>query len=120
MKKLTALILALSVGALPLQSAMAGIAGTVSSHGEEVHHMASHAQGSPVMDATDMADECDCCADSSCQHQSYCESAQCGYCVPALLAPASLPEIIADSIHSVESPQPAQRLPAGLFRPPRV
>ena len=120
LRRVLSCVLALLVALSPIQGAVA-YAGAGSSHGEKTHRLAPHVQSAPAMhDATEMAEACDRCVDSACERQYFCGSAQCGSCGLAILVPFSPPVITADSIQSVETPQPVRRLPAGLFRPPRA
>ena len=119
--KLMASFLALLVASLPLQGAVVSLAASASSHGEDMRHVASHAEHSRAMHgAKEMDDTCDCCIDGACQMGSFCQGSQCGSCGLAIVAPSGFPENIADSIQAAEIPRPAPRPPAVLFRPPRV
>ena len=120
-KKLLAILLALLVGLIPFQSAMAGFADSFG-QGDGVHQMAGRHDGSQAMADHVMAQDCEHCkVDAGCSNGHECSSGHCVSCVLGLLPVLSLPPYqSAASIKVATDDGFVRQLSSFLFRPPRA
>ena len=121
-KKLLAILLALLVGLIPLQSAMAGFADSFG-QGDGVHQMVDTHDGSQAMADHVMAQDCEHCkVDAGCSNgQHGCSSGHCVSCVLGLLPVLSFPtHQSAASVRFRTADGFVRQLSSFLFRPPRA
>lgn len=120
-KKLLAILLALLVGLIPLQSAMAGFADSFG-QGEGVHQMTDWHDGSQAMADHDMAQDCEHCkTGTGCSNGHGCASGHCVSCVLGLFPVLSFPtQQSAASVQFRTDDGFVRQLSSFLFRPPRA
>ena len=120
-KKLLAILLALLVGLIPLQSAMAGFADSFGL-GDGVHQMADRHDGSQVLVDHVMAQDCEHCkVDAGCSNGQGCSSGHCVSCVLGLFPVLSFPtQQSAASVQFRTDDGFVRQLSSFLFRPPRA
>lgn len=118
-KKLLAILLALLVGLIPLQAAMAGFADSFG-QGDGAHQMADRHDGSQAMADPVMGQDCEHCkADTGNGHS--CSSGHCVSCVLGLLPSLSFStHQSATSVQFRTVDGFVRRLSSSLFRPPRA
>ena len=119
-KRLLSCILALLVGLSPLQGVLANLDHSPDGSESAHHEMSSLLSIDMASAGEEMADSADCCAGCECDSHSVCNSAQCAYCMSAILALFDFAEITAEPVPAVKQPELVQRLPTALFRPPEV
>jgi hypothetical protein len=120
-KKLLAILLALLVGLIPLQSAIAGFADSFGP-GDGAHQMADRPDSSQTMADHVIAQDCEHCkTDTGCSNGHGCSSGHCVSCVLGLLPVLSFPT--SQSSTSVQFRTVdgfVRQLSSSLFRPPRA
>lgn len=119
--KLLAILLALLVGLIPFQSAMAGFADSFG-QGDGIHQMADRHDGSQAMADHVMAQDCEHCkTDAGCSNGHGCSSGHCVSCVLGLLPVLSVPtHQSAASVQFRTDDGFVRQLSSSLFRPPRA
>ena len=119
-KKLLAILLALLVGLIPLQSAMAGFADSFG-QGDGVHQMTDRHDGSHAMVDHVTGQDCEQCnIDAGCIGHS-CSSGHCVSCVLGLIPVRSFPaHPFAESVQFGTDDSFVRQVFFFIFRPPRA
>ena len=119
--KLLAILLALLVGLVPLQGAMAGVVDSFD-QGEGGHQMADRQDDSLAMVNYVLAQDCEHCkVDAGCSNGDGCSSGGCVSCVLELLpVVSSLTHQSAVSVRFRTADGFVRHSSSSLFRPPRA
>ena len=119
-QKTLALVIALLMGILPLQRAVAGVASSLV-QGESVSRMADRNHGQMDMREDQAGDHCDQCVTGDCCADDICSTGACASVALALLAVFSLPtnHVTTSNIVGADDGFVSQ-FSASLFRPPRA
>lgn len=118
--KLLAILLALLLGLLPIQSAMAGFAAFPDQE-ESVHQMVGMQTGDDAMSVDQMAHDCEQCESDNYCKDSTCASSHCAFCVVAVPSFISLFTDHVDISYVQQADDTfLSHSVSSLYRPPRA